>query len=143
MLGNRKTGARRVMGDEEGCGQAGGSPCLLGLHGNVPRQRQDGSGEKSLRVDSAGSALWDQAQHQSRATLAKPTSGAHLEQIQPPAGISPHPSDEPLQGRSQGQPQQPPELEIQGYPAHLCLAGNQRCWQREDGGRVGSGGPAG
>lgn len=31
----------------------------------------------------------------------------------------------------------------QGYPAHLCHPGNQRCWQREDSGRVGSGSPDG
>lgn len=60
------------MGNKGGCGQVGVSPCSLGLCGNVPGQKQDGSGEKSLGLDGAGSALWDQAQQQSRVTLAEP-----------------------------------------------------------------------
>lgn len=54
-------------------GRLGSLPAGLGMCGNVPRQRRGGSGEKSLRVESAGSVLWDQGQHQSGVTSAKPS----------------------------------------------------------------------
>lgn len=48
------------------------------------------------------------------------TPGAHLEQIQPPGRISPHPSGEPLQGQSQSQP---PGLELRVILTTLVIQG--------------------
>lgn len=83
------------------------SPCL-GMC-----QREGGCGEKSLRMDSVPSALWDQA-HQSRVTVAEPHVSP-LEQIQAQSGFLPILQVSPFKARAKAAP----TAGDQGYPAHV------------------------